>query len=409
MRRFLIVTQMFPSSVRGTLGTFVAARAKALAKLGNVRVIVPTPWFPPIGGMGKYSRFAQVERSRVTDEGAIVFYPRYMVLPKTATWLQGFTMARAVRRQFHLSCGSCGWWPDVIDAHMAFPDGYAARRLATQLGCKCFVTCHGSDLAKCPSVPIAAGMLRETLCRVDRVLAVSEPLRQRAVELGCPPHRALFLPAAVDAETFAPFDQEQCRSRLHLPPSVPIALCVASLDDNKNQQTLLRALALMEGPGALHLALVGGGPGLAKLRRLAGELKLLPRVTFAGPRPYDEIPLWMSAATWVVLASRREGWPTVYFESFACGCPVITSRVDAALEAIPDERYGLVVEPNTPEQWARVLGDAVTHRFDRIAIRQYAQQHTWERWGRAYMNILEGLLETQPAEEPAHEPDRPSY
>lgn len=392
--RILILTQMFPSSLQPTLGTFIAQRACALAPLAEVRIAVPTPWFPPLPGLGRYSRIARLERQSISPQGLPVLRPRYFMLPKTATWLQGLTMSLGVDR----GLGRQPWRPEIIDAHFVYPDGFAAVRLARRIGCRCVITCHGSDLAKYPSMPLTGRMLRSALSSADQVIAVSPELRDRALALGGRPDRTCMLPNGVDTEAFRPRDPADCRRLLGLVPNVPLAVCVGRLDENKNQIVLLRALA--ESPRAdvpaLHLALVGEGPAGRRLRRCAEELGVARRVIFAGSQPYDRVPLWIAAADWLVLASRREGWPTVYHEAMACGRPVITSNVAAARHAVKDA-LGMIVPDNTPEAFAQAFAQAARRTFDARAIRRYAMEFDWGNWAQAYMEIIGRLALPQRA------------
>src|SRR5262245_15668292 len=85
--KILMLTRLFPSRVFPTLGTFCMERARALAQYADVRIVVPTPYFPPwISGPKEWRVYADVERESKTQEGLRVTYPRYMLIPKTATW-----------------------------------------------------------------------------------------------------------------------------------------------------------------------------------------------------------------------------------------------------------------------------------------------------------------------------------
>ena len=376
------------------MGTFCAERAKALSRYAEVRVMVPIPYFPRgLPGPSTWRRWARVERHGETAEGTPISYPRYLSVPKVATWSQGLAMARSVQREFDRAYS--GWRPDIVDGHFAFPDGYAAVQLARRLECASLVTCHGSDLRLYPPLPFAGRMLRNALRQAGRVIAVSPALRQRSIELGCPERNAVFLANGVDTERFTIRDQADCRRRMGLPTDAAIALCAGHLDDNKNQLVLIEALASMQAGGQSppHLVLVGDGPLRGRLAEEALRLRVDGLVHVAGPRPYDEMPHWMAAADWLVLASHWEGWPTVYFEAMACGRPVITSNVGAARDAVCRDEYGLVVEPNTPEAFARAMAAAMNRQFDAAAIRAYAEEHSWDCWAVRFLGILGELIE----------------
>jgi glycosyltransferase involved in cell wall biosynthesis len=147
------------------------------------------------------------------------------------------------------------------------------------------------------------------------------------------------------------------------------------------------------GEGAPRLVLVGDGPDRRELEAIVAREGISEFVHFVGQRPYDEVPVWMGAADWLVLSSHYEGWPTVYFEAMACGRPVLTSNVASATDAICDAAYGMVIEPNTPEAWARTLTAAKSKAFDAKVIRAYAEQHSWDNWAKSCVAIMEQVFQ----------------
>jgi glycosyltransferase involved in cell wall biosynthesis len=130
----------------------------------------------------------------------------------------------------------------------------------------------------------------------------------------------------------------------------------ARFDDVKRLDLLLRAAA---APGATHaLALIGAGPEEPALRRLAHDLRLGPRVTFAGEVP--EAARLFAAFDVFAAPSRKEGLPLAVVEAMALGLPVVASDIPAHRETLGDASGGLTA--GTAEAFAArlaaVLGDA---------------------------------------------------
>lgn len=389
-----MLTRLFPSREFPTNGTFCAERARALSRYADVRVMTPTPYYPrwlPAGETAR--RWARVERRTKTAEGIEVTYPRYLSVPKVATWSQGIAMAASVRKEFARE--HADWPVDIIDAHYAFPDGYAAVKLAEHIGCAVMVTCHGSDLKAYPPLIFTGDMIRRTLSHADRTISVSTLLRDKSIELGCPPERAVFLTNGVDTDKFPLQDKAQCRRSLDLPAEGPIAVCVGYLIPRKNQSVLIQAVAeiVRRGQAPPLLILVGEGPCRSQLEQEISELGLQQHVRLVGQKPYEEIPLWMGAADWLVLSSLYEGWATVYFEAMASGRPVITSDVPSAKDCVCDDRYGMVVEPNSGQAFADALTTAHARVYDSEIIRAYAQQHSWDNWAKSCLDTINDVLE----------------
>ncbi len=317
-----------------------------------------------------------------------------------ATFHQGLTLGRAVRAEFDKHYGD--WIPDVIDSHFAFPDGYVAMKLAAHIGCGYTITCHRSGLEIYPKLMFVGPMIRKALSRADRVLAVSPYLRDKAVTLGCDDDRAVFVPNGVDTDMFSPADKAVARRELGLPADGPLAVCVGYLIKRKNQTVLIEALSKIRSRGDVppRLALVGAGPIEGQLRQLADKLQVADLVHFAGGRPYEEIPKWMAAADWLVLSSLNEGWPTVYFEAMGCGRPVISSKVEAATDAIYRDEFGLVVSDNTADGFAEAFTRAMATQYDPRAIRSYAAKHSWPSWAETATGIIEQIRSQRSAGNP---------
>lgn len=391
--KILMLTRLFPSRAFPAFGTFCIERAKALTAHADVRVMVPTPYYPGwLPGKENWKKWTRVERQGETEGGIRVTYPRYVSLPGTATWLQGVSMARCVRRDLEANYGD--WQPDIIDGHFAFPDGYAATCLGRTIGAPVVVTCHGSDLRQYPDIPVAGAMTRWTLRNANRVISVSSDLMRRSIELGCPTERAVFLTNGVDPAKFSVRSKEECRTQLGLPLDRKIGAYVGFLIDRKDQSLIIRALVELrqQGKPIPLIVLVGDGPNRQRLEGEVVVLGLQNDVILAGQRRHDEVALWMGAADWLLLSSSSEGWATVYFEAMACGRPVLTSNVSSAKDAIHSPEFGMVVEPRTAEAFAVAMTTASLKTYDENAIRRYAEQNSWEQWADNAMRLFASIV-----------------
>lgn len=391
--KILMLTRLFPSQAFPAFGTFCIERAKALAVHADVRVMVPTPYYPKwLPGKEDWKKWTRVERQGTVEGNIRATYPRYASVPGTATWLQGVTMARSAHHD--LESNYDGWRPDVIDGHFAFPDGYAATRLGRAIGAPVVVTCHGSDLRQYPDIPVAGAMTRWTLRHADRVISVSSDLMRRSIELGCSTERAVFLTNGVDPTKFSVRSQSECRTRLGLPLDRKIGVYVGFLIDRKDQSLILHALVEIrqQGEQVPLIVLVGDGPNRQRLESEVVALGLQNDVILTGQRRHDEVAFWMGAADWLLLSSSSEGWATVYFEAMACGRPVLTSNVSSAKDAINQPAYGSVVEPRTAAAFAAAMQAAAKTTYDENVIRHYAEQNSWEKWADNAMRLFTSLV-----------------
>jgi glycosyltransferase involved in cell wall biosynthesis len=133
----------------------------------------------------------------------------------------------------------------------------------------------------------------------------------------------------------------------------PAVLCVAHLYPRKNIAGLLRALLRMrEKP---RLFVIGTGPDLPALRRLAGELGLSGRVELCGHVPFERLAAAYRNSDVFCLPSLQEGFGIVFLEAMAAGLPVVACRAAAVPEVVPDGQCGLLVPPGDEPALAAAL------------------------------------------------------
>jgi colanic acid/amylovoran biosynthesis glycosyltransferase len=133
-------------------------------------------------------------------------------------------------------------------------------------------------------------------------------------------------------------------------------VCVARLDEHKDQSSLVRAIASVKASGLQpKLLLVGDGSLRREIEALVAELELLDDVRFAGWQEQAEIVRHLSEARAMVLATHAEGLPVAIMEAFACGRPVIATDVDGVGELVQSAVTGWLV----PHGNLEALSDAI--------------------------------------------------
>lgn len=176
--------------------------------------------------------------------------------------------------------------------------------------------------------------------RADALIVPSEYLRWMVIGWGAPPERVtvIFNALAPDAaaSTRSPDD---ARSELGLPPG-PLLLTVARLTAWKGVDSLLRALARVPD---VRLLIAGDGPEEARLRALAGSLRLGERAQFLGRVDRARLATYFRAADYTTLYSGYEGLPHVLLESLLSGTPVIASDKGGNPEVVRHGENGLLV------------------------------------------------------------------
>lgn len=320
--RALVVTNDFPPRPGG-IQQFVHALAARLPA-GEVVVYAPA-W----------------KRDRTFDAEApfpVVRHPGSLMLPVPRVLSRARDIARAE---------GC----DAVWFGAAAPLGLLAPALR-KAGVRRFVgSTHGHELgwARLPGS-------RQVLRRIGRGLDVVTYLGDYTLArlepvLGGPAELAQ-LPSGVDVDVFHPGAGREDVRRRHLLGERPVVVCVSRLVPRKGQDVLVRALPEIRRtvPGAA-LLVVGGGPDLPRLQRLAGQVGVAADVRFTGSVPWAELPAHYAAGDVFAMPCRTrlggidvEGLGIVYLEAAATGLPVVAGRSGGAPEAVRDGETGHVVD-----------------------------------------------------------------
>lgn len=187
--------------------------------------------------------------------------------------------------------------------------------------------------------------------RVERIIAVSSPIRRRLIERdGVHPDLITIVPNAVAPPPEPPPDS---------PPPLPAELrplvgAIARLQPEKGVANFLKAAAHVAPrfPEA-HFVIAGDGPLRQDLIALAENLGLGDRVHFLGFR--SDASALMRSLDVLVVPSLTEGSPLVTLEAMAAGIPVVASAVGGIPDQVRHYREGLLV----PAGDAGAMGDAI--------------------------------------------------
>ena len=395
--KILTVTSLYPNEVQPNHGIFVENRLRRIVGGAiEARVVAPVPWFPfTAGAFGRYARFARVPREE-TRCGIRVLHPRFPSIPKVGMSVAPLLMYAALER--FVRGGGLGRYDfDLIDAHYFYPDGVAAALLGRRYGKPVVVTARGSDINLIAQYAIPRRQIIWAARKAAAVIAVSEALKERMVDLGIDPDRIFVLRNGVDLDAFQPKGTRSLRSEAE---GAPILLSVGNLVAGKGHDLAIRALTLLDGA---ELQIVGEGPLRASLEALAQSLSVGQRVRFLGRVPHERLTEVYGAADALILASAREGWPNVLLEAMACGTPVVATKVGGIPEIVKSSPAGVLVEERSPEAIASAVEGLLAAPPPRAATRAYAEQFGWQETIDAQRQLYHRLVVGRRSEGPGLE------
>jgi glycosyltransferase involved in cell wall biosynthesis len=378
-------TSLYPNSIFPRHGIFVEERLKHIRATGqiDVTVIAPVPWFPFKSDIfGEYCRFAHVPR-REERMGLLIEHPRYPVIPKIGMPISPFSMALSVAGLFeHLKSEWASRF--VIDSHYLYPDAVAACLIGRWLKLPVIMTARGQDVTLLPKYPFARAMIRWAIRNCQKVITVSESLREQLIALGVDANHVVTLRNGVDSSRFQLQDKRKAKAAVGFQGITLVS--VGHLIDRKEHQLIIKAMTNL--PDA-HLVIIGEGPLKSRLQELANRLNVHSRVSFIPNISQKQLISYYNAADATILVSRREGMPNVVLESLSCGTPVIATDVEGVPELLDAPEAGIVIDDWSPDTISAAVKRLLANYPERTAIRRHAAQFDWAPTSRGVIAILE--------------------
>jgi phosphatidylinositol alpha-1,6-mannosyltransferase len=328
--RTLVVTNDFPPRPGG-IQAFVHSLA---SRLPDDEVVVYAPAWKGAAGFDAAQRFP------------VVRHPTSLMLPVPDVLRRAREIARAE---------AC----DRVWFGAAAPLGLIARPLGLA---RSVASTHGHEVGWA-LLPGARQVLRRISRDVDVVTYLGAYTRSRLEPALAARARLEQLPSGVDTSVFRPGCGGAEVRRRHGMTDRPVIVCVSRLVPRKGQDVLIRALPTIRRsvPDA-SLLLVGGGPDMPRLQRLAAEHGVADAVVLTGSVPWEELPAHYDAGDVFAMPCRTrraglevEGLGIVFLEASATGLPVVAGRSGGSPDAVLDGQTGHVVDGRSAPEVAGAL------------------------------------------------------
>jgi glycosyltransferase involved in cell wall biosynthesis len=191
--------------------------------------------------------------------------------------------------------------------------------------------------------------------RLDRVIAVSEGIRETLAAAGVPKERIRVIHSAADLRRFVPpRDRAACRRELGYAEDAFVVGCAGHLAEHKGHRILVEAAGRLSDSPRMQFLLIGKGEEEAELRRQIAALGLDGKFRLAGFR--EDLESILPALDLFAFPSiSGEGSPAVLKEAMACGLPVVASAISGVGEVVRQGSEGLLVPPGDPAALAQAI------------------------------------------------------
>lgn len=278
--------------------------------------------------------------------------------------------------------------PDIIHTHSS-KAGVIGRLAGYLSHIPTVFTAHGWGFT--PGAPrirrFIAFLAEKLLAQITHTLiCVCEYDRQMALRLGVGTQRSL-----VTIRYGIPNVSTPIANPAQQPPR---AIMVARFNEQKDQVTLLKAIAKLSDQ-TLHVDFVGSGPSLDSCKALAQSLGITNRVSFLGDR--RDVAERLAQYQVFILSTHYEGLPISILEAMRAGLPIIATQVNGIPEEVAHEQTGLIVPRSNDQALASAL-DRLIHtpelrqKMGEAGRQKYLQEFTIEQMAdeieRVYVQIL---------------------
>ncbi len=372
--KVLFLSNLYPDTAEPNRGSDNAVLLRTLAPSCEIRVLCPRP---TLGGGREF-------RPLVPDEPFHPVYRPVSYVPIIGSLVNHRLMARAIRSDLKKIRREFPF--DVVLTSWIYPDACATALLAKELDFPFVAIAQGSDVHQYLQMPVRRKIIQQLMPAASSIITRSGDLARLLAKAGLDEAKLKLIYNGIDRDIFRPGDRAATRRKLKLPADASIILFVGNFLPIKNPGLLLQAHAALKKPA--ELVMLGSGSEEQKIKKQAAALKTSTRVHLPGRKSPAEVAQYMQAANVLCLSSENEGFPNVILEAFACGLPVVSTRVGGISELLNHDYLGRLVEKGNQPALTDALAETLGQTPETERISKFGSQFSWERAAKAYLEVL---------------------
>lgn len=197
----------------------------------------------------------------------------------------------------------------------------------------------------------------------DKIIVITDRVRQYYVDkYNTPPQRCTVLGVTTDCDKFRPVDNpedvRQYRGRLNIPHDACVVSFIGSMSHWQDFHLFLHSVRMItEKDRQIWFLVVGDGSQKEWLENALSCKTYAERVLVIGSVPHDEIPEYINMSDICISLCKElvSGYsPMKLYEYFACGKPVVATRV-YGYEIVEQINAGRLVDAADAEGFAAAI------------------------------------------------------
>lgn len=201
--------------------------------------------------------------------------------------------------------------------------------------------------------------------------------------------KAITIVNGVNTEIFTPFllnknGRDNLRQSFGVQENDFLIIGVGNLIHQKRFDIFIKVIAKLTRIGyPVKAFIVGGGPNLSDLEKIAVEENCNKSIHFLGYR--DDIPSILNIGDLFLMTSDDEGMPYALLEAKSCGLPAVATSVGGIREVINNKVDGFVVPPRDIEKIVLSIKMLIDEPLVRERMGEIAREDVLKRFSLKHM------------------------
>ena len=217
------------------------------------------------------------------------------------------------------------------------------------------VVCHMHDPA--PAIDFQKKTFSYYSKKVDHFIAISESVRKRTIELGCPPEKIKTIYNGIHITENISARTDVFIQNTGWPSDVCIIGITGQMTETKGAMDVVECFKELHSRNNKVRLVIGGKPiepFKSQLKNKIEEFGLTNEVFFPGWLP-EATDFFRNIDIFILASRHEEGFGLVIAEAMAEGKPVVSTNSGGAVEVIEDAKSGFIVARNNISQMTEKL------------------------------------------------------
>ena len=392
-KNIFIIPSWYPTDKDKLSGIFFKEQSEALSKLQNEYNIIVSTW-GFTDGVVKFRSLSSVLKKTfwylsakknviIKNNNLFCVFNPHLSFSKKIPILGSIERLIDVNRKNIRTSEKYFGKINLIHAHVSYPGGYIAYKLAKSLNIPYIITEH---MGPFPFKEYLTGNrpIKEidvAIRNANQVIAVSPSLSNVIMSYGY--LKPIVIPNMVNENQFNIKTKISSSNKF-------IFLTLCSMAGNeKGIDDLLNAIELwMPDENSIQFIIAGDGEFLPFYKNLAIKKNIDKYIIWSGYINRTDAPILFNSCNAFVLPSKQETFGVVYAEAIACGLPIIATKCGGP-ESIINKQNGILVNIGDSIEIKNALINIYSnyHNYSKEKIRQNFLENFSQK------NVVEKLLD----------------